>query len=279
MWRSVNWRGRISVLARICSENDELKQALQAARSAGAVLAMLHAGSPQKPALLPEASRLQSLTGECSIGIIVPAFSEKQLVEYAAVAKGLYIPFWQMGNSSVLRVAAESGLPLFCSRQPGSSLEEWAQAVNSLEAAGAPSLVFLHEWGNETAKDVFDISVPSRLAELTPWPLVCVAGNKKQSKIDKTESLGDSRRGNTSLATVVAGADGVVIDLEIGKGLQQFQRLVLDLEMLEQSLERELVRLPSRFNEPGTDTSAANMKAVSAGSRKMPAKLRKVANM
>ncbi|THB62821.1 MAG: prephenate dehydratase [Spirochaetaceae bacterium] len=246
--------GRITAVVRVPAPYSEAT--LSAARAAGAVLGWLHCGTPGDFPALPDPAALATLREKGALGIVVPVVEPEQVQLYSEIAAGLHIPYWHMQNEALLAAAGQANVPVFLSRNPGSSDEQWLLSASILQAAGCDSLVMVYERVDDAQQEGvlgggIDIAAAAGLQGRVSWPMLTAPGGFGQQ---------DARLGHIALGALVAGADGVLIDLQTAENVQQFQRLILDIEVLEQPLERELVRPPSRFTLPTTDTSALNVK-------------------
>ena len=251
--------GRITPIIRVQGTNSGAEQVFTQAREAGAVLGWLSAGAPGLACNLPEARQVSQLRTATSMGVVVPVCREKQVGEYADAAAGFHIPYWHMQNEQLLQAVGRQSLPVFLSRHPRCSVEEWIDAASLVQCAGNNQVVLVEEGvgGDVLQPGTMDIISVAHLSSSAGFPLVVAPG---------IFAPHDSRFGRVALGMIAAGADGIVIDIAEKKAqpmnerMQQIQRMLLDIEVLEVPLERELVRPPSRHAVPTTDTSAMNFK-------------------
>ncbi|MFW6363889.1 MAG: prephenate dehydratase [Spirochaeta sp.] len=242
--------GRITPIVRVYGSTGEMVDRLRAARKAGAVLGWIRCGSPGLlgEMILPE--DIQELRSAAAMGVVAPVGSAEDVARYSQVAAGLHIPYWHMQNESLLAAAGEEHLPVFLSRHPGASIQEWIAAAEQIRQSGNNSIVLVEE-GERTDSPFgrgIDIVAISHLCNTAGWPLLVAPG---------AAGVHSAQLGRIALGSIAAGADGIIIDAPF----EQFQRMVLDIEVLEVPLERELVRPPSLHTVPTTDTTAQNQKS------------------
>lgn len=256
--------GRITPIVRVYADAPKLIDTLVSARDAGAVLAWIHCGVPGFLAHRPAPAEIQELRMRTSMGIVVPVGSAADVQTYADSAAGLHLPSWHMQNEELQLALGSTDIPVFVSRHPGSSLEQWLAAAARISHHGNPRVVLVEEGRGSVPAPTTDIDITeiARLGHEGSWPLLVAPGSFGHR---------NDHLGRIALGAIAAGGDGIIFDLTANVGsdaaMQQFARMVLDVEVLEVPLERELVRPPSRHTRPSTDTSAMNLKRpVSDGS-------------
>ncbi|AFG38669.1 prephenate dehydratase [Spirochaeta africana] len=257
--------GRISPIIRVSGSTEQMTAALTAARDAGAVLGWISCGRPGLLETLPTPTELEGLRAAAAMGVIVPVGSADSVAAFAGAAAGLHVPYWHMQNEPLLAAVGAEKLPVFLSRHPGATLQEWLAAAEQIKRNGNSHIVLVEEGEHAPTPSGrgIDIVAIAHLFNTVDWPLLVAPG---------AFGLHGAQLGRIALGVIAAGADGIVIDAaasdnqQLSAVIEQFQRMVLDIEVLEVPLERELVRPPSRYNLPTTDTSAMNQKSPRSGS-------------
>lgn len=232
-------------------------------RDAGAVLAWIRSGEPGSIDSIPDPESLLDLRSRSALGMVIPVGKPEDIDIYASAAAGYHIPYWHMQNEYLLSALSHSSLPVFLSRHPGCALEEWIKSAEILGSAGNRNIVLV-----EDGERGIDISSIASLCHKSTFPLLVSPGQY---------DIKDERPGHIALGAIAAGAHGIILDIpdssphELSDRIEQFQRIVLDLGILEIPLERELLRPPSRHIIPSTDTYSANQKKVSRDAVTAPA--------
>jgi 3-deoxy-7-phosphoheptulonate synthase len=202
----------LAVGARFVEDDGQVSTLAKAARRAGAALMRVSAGSQvrfpyvptSQPAML---ARRTALAREAGLAVLVEVRSDEEALAVASSAHGLYVGGQDMGNVSLLRCCASTGLPLVLERGPSAAIDEWLVAAEYVLALGHSQLV-LCEAGIRTfepAARTLDLSSLPLLRRRSHLPLMADVTSAGVS--DLAESL--------ALAAVAAGADAVVVEAAV----------------------------------------------------------------
>ncbi len=203
------------VMAGPCSVESE-EQTLKAARAVKAAGADLLRGGAFKPRTSPYSFQGLGLSGlkildkarqETGLPIITEVLDPRDVSWVAEFADILQIGTRNMQNFSLLKEVGKVDRPVLLKRGMFSTLDEWLNCAEYILSEGNPSVI-LCERGIRTfenyTRNTLDLSAVPAIKELTHLPIV----------IDPTHSTGRlSLIGPMSLASVAAGADGLLIEV------------------------------------------------------------------
>ena len=203
------------VIAGPCSVESET-QLLDTARSVKAAGANMLRGGAFKPRTSPYAFQGLGLKGlkilekarqETGLPIVTEVVDPRDVSWVAEFADVLQIGTRNMQNFSLLKEVGKSGRPVLLKRGMYSTLEEWLNCAEYILSEGNPDVI-LCERGIRTfetyTRNTLDLSAVPAIKELSHLPIV----------IDPTHSTGRlSLIGPMSLASVAAGADGLLIEV------------------------------------------------------------------
>jgi 3-deoxy-7-phosphoheptulonate synthase len=216
----------LAVGARFVEDDAQVSALARLAHRAGAELMRVSAGSRT---LFPYGAEHQAevlarraaLAREAGLAVLVEVRSEEEAGAVASTAQGLYVGGQDMGNASLLRCCASTGLPLVLERGPSAEVEEWLMAAEYLLALGHGQ-VALCEAGIRTFEPAM-----TRTLDLSSLPLV-----RRLSHLplmaDPTSSGGGDLAQSLALAAVAAGADGVLVEAATEPSLAGGQALAAD---------------------------------------------------
>jgi 3-deoxy-7-phosphoheptulonate synthase len=204
-----------TVIAGPCSVESEA-QTLETARAVKVAGADMLRGGAFKPRTSPYAFQGMGLAGlrilekakkETGLPIVTEVIDPRDVSWVAEFADLLQIGTRNMQNFALLKEVGRSGRPVLLKRGMYSTLEEWLNCAEYILSEGNPDVI-LCERGIRTferyTRNTLDLSAVPALKELTHLPVV----------IDPTHSTGRlSLIGPMSLASVAAGADGLLIEV------------------------------------------------------------------
>lgn len=203
------------VMAGPCSVESE-KQTLAAATAVKAAGADMLRGGAFKPRTSPYSFQGLGIKGlkildrarkETGLPIITEVLDPRDVSWVAEFADILQIGTRNMQNFSLLKEVGKSHRPVLLKRGMFSTLDEWLNCAEYILSEGNPNVI-LCERGIRTfenyTRNTLDLSAVPAIKELTHLPIV----------IDPTHSTGRlSLIGPMSLASVAAGADGLLIEV------------------------------------------------------------------
>ncbi|MGD8251498.1 MAG: 3-deoxy-7-phosphoheptulonate synthase [Desulfobacterales bacterium] len=203
------------VMAGPCSVESE-QQTLKAAHAVKAAGADLLRGGAFKPRTSPYSFQGLGLSGlkildkarrETGLPIITEVLDPRDVSWVAEFADILQIGTRNMQNFSLLKEVGKIDRPVLLKRGMFSTLDEWLNCAEYILSEGNPAVI-LCERGIRTfenyTRNTLDLSAVPAIKELTHLPIV----------IDPTHSTGRlSLIGPMSLASVAAGADGLLIEV------------------------------------------------------------------
>ncbi|MCF8128148.1 MAG: 3-deoxy-7-phosphoheptulonate synthase [Deltaproteobacteria bacterium] len=204
-----------TVIAGPCSVESE-SQAVETARAVKASGADMMRGGAFKPRSSPYSFQGLGLTGlkilararaETGLPIVTEVIDPRDVSWVAEFADVLQIGTRNMQNYSLLKEVGMSGKPVLLKRGMYSTLEEWLNCAEYILSEGNPNVI-LCERGIRTfekyTRNTLDLSAVPAMRELTHLPII----------IDPTHSTGRvSLIAPMSLASVAAGADGLIIEV------------------------------------------------------------------
>jgi len=157
-----------------------------------------------------------------------------------------------MQNFELLKSVGEAGLPVILKRGMAATIEEWLMAAEYLLSSGTDDVVLcergIRTFGRAT-RNTLDISAIPVVRELSHLPVIVDPSHATGIR-DKVSSM--------ALASIAAGAYGILVevhtnpDKSFSDGPQslwpaQFEKLLRDIEALCPTVDRELARLPERY--------------------------------
>ena len=204
-----------TVIAGPCSVESE-SQTVETARAVKASGADMMRGGAFKPRSSPYSFQGLGLKGlkilakaraETGLPIVTEVLDPRDVSWVAEFADVLQIGTRNMQNYSLLKEVGMVGKPVLLKRGMYSTLEEWLNCAEYILSEGN-SHVILCERGIRTfekyTRNTLDLSAVPAMRELTHLPII----------IDPTHSTGRiSLIGPMSLASVAAGADGLIIEV------------------------------------------------------------------
>ncbi|MFZ7127228.1 MAG: 3-deoxy-7-phosphoheptulonate synthase [Desulfobacterales bacterium] len=203
------------VMAGPCSVESET-QTIETARAVRAAGADMLRGGAFKPRTSPYSFQGLGLEGlkilhrageETGLPIVTEVLDPRDVSWVAEFADVLQIGTRNMQNFSLLKEVGKAQRPVLLKRGMFSTLEEWLNCAEYILSEGNPNVI-LCERGIRTfenyTRNTLDLSAVPAIRELTHLPIV----------IDPTHSTGRlSLIGPMSLASVAAGADGLLIEV------------------------------------------------------------------
>lgn len=203
------------IIAGPCAVESEA-QILATARRVRAAGARLLRGGAFKPRTSPYAfqglgqdalAMLAAARAETGLALVTEVMDERSLDLVAEVADVLQIGSRNMGNSPLLRRAAQTGRPLLLKRGMAATTEELLLAAEYLLAEGNPQ-VMLCERGirgfDPATRNVLDLAAIPLLRQRTHLPLIA----------DPSHGTGRSALVPAmARAALAAGADGLMIEV------------------------------------------------------------------
>jgi 3-deoxy-7-phosphoheptulonate synthase len=207
--------GGFTVMAGPCSVESE-EQVIETARAVKAAGADMLRGGAFKPRTSPYSFQGLGLNGlkilakareETGLPVVTEVLDPRDVSWVAEFADILQIGTRNMQNFSLLREVGRAGRPVLLKRGMFSTLEEWLNCAEYILSEGNPDVI-LCERGIRTfesyTRNTLDLSAVPAIRELTHLPII----------IDPTHSTGRiSLIGPMSLASVAAGADGLLIEV------------------------------------------------------------------
>ena len=204
-----------TVIAGPCSVESEF-QTVETARAVKASGADMMRGGAFKPRSSPYSFQGLGLKGlkilakaraETGLPIVTEVLDPRDVSWVAEYADVLQIGTRNMQNYSLLKEVGMIGKPVLLKRGMYSTLEEWLNCAEYILSEGNPNVI-LCERGIRTfekyTRNTLDLSAVPAMRELTHLPII----------IDPTHSTGRvSLIGPMSLASVAAGADGLIIEV------------------------------------------------------------------
>jgi 3-deoxy-7-phosphoheptulonate synthase len=204
-----------TVIAGPCSVENE-SQTVETARAVKASGADMMRGGAFKPRSSPYSFQGLGLKGlkilaiaraETGLPIVTEVLDPRDVSWVAEFADVLQIGTRNMQNYSLLKEVGMAGKPVLLKRGMYSTLEEWLNSAEYILSEGNPNVI-LCERGIRTfekyTRNTLDLSAVPAMRELTHLPII----------IDPTHSTGRlSLIGPMSLASVAAGADGLLIEV------------------------------------------------------------------
>ncbi|EFK08440.1 3-deoxy-7-phosphoheptulonate synthase [delta proteobacterium NaphS2] len=204
-----------TVIAGPCSVESE-SQTVETARAVKASGADMMRGGAFKPRSSPYSFQGLGLKGlkilakarsEIGLPIVTEVLDPRDVSWVAEFADVLQIGTRNMQNYSLLKEVGMVGKPVLLKRGMYSTLEEWLNCAEYILSEGNPNVI-LCERGIRTfekyTRNTLDLSAVPAMRELTHLPII----------IDPTHSTGRiSLIGPMSLASVAAGADGLIIEV------------------------------------------------------------------
>ena len=198
-----------------CSVESE-EQTIQTAKAVKAAGADMLRGGAFKPRTSPYSFQGLGLRGlkilekarkETGLPIVTEVLDPRDVSWVAEFADILQIGTRNMQNFSLLKEVGRSGRPVLLKRGMFSTLEEWLNCAEYVLSEGNPDVI-LCERGIRTfenyTRNTLDLSAVPAIKELTHLPII----------IDPTHSTGRlSLIGPMSLASLAAGADGLIIEV------------------------------------------------------------------
>ena len=203
------------VIAGPCSVESE-KQTIETAHAVKAAGADMMRGGAFKPRTSPYAFQGLGLEGlkilekareETGLPIVTEVIDPRDVSWVAEFADILQIGTRNMQNYALLKEVGKSGRPVLLKRGMYSTLSEWLNCAEYILSEGNPDVI-LCERGIRTfesyTRNTLDLSAVPAIKELTHLPII----------IDPTHSTGRlSLIGPMSIASVAAGADGLIIEV------------------------------------------------------------------
>ena len=198
-----------------CSVESE-EQTIETAKAVKAAGADMLRGGAFKPRTSPYSFQGLGLRGlkilekarkETGLPIVTEVLDPRDVSWVAEFADILQIGTRNMQNFSLLKEVGRSGRPVLLKRGMFSTLEEWLNCAEYVLSEGNPDVI-LCERGIRTfenyTRNTLDLSAVPAIKELTHLPII----------IDPTHSTGRlSLIGPMSLASLAAGADGLIIEV------------------------------------------------------------------
>jgi len=198
-----------------CSVESE-EQTIETARAVKAAGADMLRGGAFKPRTSPYSFQGLGLRGlkilekarkETGLPIVTEVLDPRDVSWVAEFADILQIGTRNMQNFSLLKEVGRSGRPVLLKRGMFSTLDEWLNCAEYILSEGNPDVI-LCERGIRTfenyTRNTLDLSAVPAIKELTHLPII----------IDPTHSTGRiSLIGPMSMASVAAGADGLIIEV------------------------------------------------------------------
>jgi len=208
------------VIAGPCSVESE-RQTIETARAVKAAGADMLRGGAFKPRTSPYSFQGLGLQGlkilekakqETGLPIVTEVLDPRDVSWVAEFADILQIGTRNMQNFSLLKEVGKIQKPVLLKRGMFSTLEEWLNCAEYILSEGNPDVI-LCERGIRTfenyTRNTLDLSAVPAIKELTHLPIV----------IDPTHSTGRlSLIGPMSMASVSAGADGLLIEVHHNPG-------------------------------------------------------------
>lgn len=206
-----------SVIAGPCSvENEE--QTIETARAVKEAGADMMRGGAFKPRTSPYAFQGLGLKGlkilkkakeETGLPIVTEVIDTRDVPWVCEYADVLQIGARNMQNFSLLKEVGKTHKPVLLKRGMNSTIEEWLNCAEYILDGGNPDVI-LCERGIRTfetyTRNTLDISAVPSLKELTHLPVI----------IDPSHACGrPSLIPALSLASVAAGADGIIVEVHI----------------------------------------------------------------
>jgi 3-deoxy-7-phosphoheptulonate synthase len=206
-----------TVIAGPCSVENE-KQTIETARAVKEAGANLLRGGAFKPRSSPYAFQGLGLQGlkilkkakeETGLPIVTEVVDSRDLLWVCEYADVLQIGTRNMQNFSLLKEAGKANIPILLKRGMNSTIEEWLNSAEYILSEGNPAVI-LCERGIRTfekyTRNTLDLSAVPAIKELTHLPII-VDPSHGAGKVSLIPSM--------SLAAVAAGADGIIVEVQI----------------------------------------------------------------
>ncbi|MCX5815723.1 MAG: 3-deoxy-7-phosphoheptulonate synthase [Proteobacteria bacterium] len=205
------------VIAGPCSVENE-KQTIETAHAVKEAGADMMRGGAFKPRTSPYAFQGLGLKGlkilkkakeETGLPIVTEVIDTRDVPWVCEYADVLQIGARNMQNFSLLKEVGKTQKPVLLKRGMNSTIEEWLNCAEYILDGGNPDVI-LCERGIRTfetyTRNTLDISAVPSLKELTHLPVI----------IDPSHATGRaSLIASLSLASVAAGADGIIVEVHI----------------------------------------------------------------
>ena len=158
---------------------------------------------------------LVEVRGAFGLKIIIEALDNRDIGLAAHYADMILIGAHNMQNFSLLRHAARSRLPVILKRSAGATLDDWLVAAECLMSEGNYNIV-LCESGirtfNQHTRETLDLAAIPSIRRLSPLPVI----------VDPTHSAGKGYMvAPLACAAIAAGADGIIVTVEVNNSLQR----------------------------------------------------------
>lgn len=153
---------------------------------------------------------LDELRAEVGLPVVVDVWGASEVDRLSRHADALQIPAQHMQNFPLIKEVGQGDLPVLLCRGPSATIQEWLMVAERL-LQGGNMRVALCEQGIRT----FEPSVPATL----DFSAIAVARRLSHLPILANPSLAAGHHDlvpELSLATVAAGADGLVLDIHLG---------------------------------------------------------------
>lgn len=206
-----------TVIAGPCSVESE-RQTIETARAVKEAGAHALRGGAFKPRSSPYAFQGLGLKGlkilrkakeETGLPIVTEVIDARDVFWVSEYADVLQIGARNMQNFSLLKEVGKSRKPVLLKRGMNSTLEEWLNCAEYILSEGNPHVI-LCERGIRTfesyTRNTLDLSAVPALKELTHLPVI-VDPSHATGKVSLVLPL--------SLASVAAGADGIIVEVHI----------------------------------------------------------------
>lgn len=211
----IGGKEKIVVIGGPCSVEgqDQISRIAKEVKSAGGI--MLRGGA-YKPRTSPYAFQGMGTAGviamtnarkETGLPIVSELMDSAQLDEFVEHVDIIQIGARNMQNFSLLKAVGKTNKPVLLKRGLANTIEEWIMSAEYILAQGNPNVI-LCERGIRTfekyTRNTLDLSVVPIIKEKTHLPII----------IDPSHATGDWKLVESmSLAAVVAGADGLIIEV------------------------------------------------------------------
>lgn len=209
--------GRFCVIAGPCSIGNE-KQTIETAHAVSQAGGDMLRGGAFKPRTSPYSFQGLGLKGlkilkkakeETGLPIVTEVIDTRDVPWVSEYADVLQVGARNMQNFSLLKEVGKSAKPVLLKRGMNATIEEWLNCAEYILAAGNPHVI-LCERGIRTfetyTRNTLDISAVPALKELTHLPVI----------VDPSHAAGRaSLVSSLSLAAVAAGADGIMVEVDI----------------------------------------------------------------